>query len=139
MNQFIIASHSTFAKGLANAVRFFDSSTKNLHFLDAYIDGATDFEQNFLNLLNKLEKDDIIVLTDLPGGSVNRIVCSHIAEYNLRVISGVNLPLILELVLKQGPIDDADINQTVSRAREQLVFMNAALQSDKDEGDELDD
>lgn len=139
MTQFVVASHSTFAKGLTDVVHFFDTNVSNLHFIEAYVNGDADFENEFLKLLDQMQQEDIIVFTDISGGSVNRIVCQHITDRRLRVISGVNLSVVLELVLKPGYVSDSDIEHAVSAAREQLIYMNTALKSNVDEEDDLND
>lgn len=127
MTEFIVATHSTLAEGFGAAFRFFAADTHNLHVLNAYVNGDTTFESRLKSLVTKLLPNDIIVFTDLPGGSVNRIVCEHIEEYAYRVISGINLPIILELALANGQITDESINSAIQNAKNQLVYMNAAL------------
>ncbi|MDO1605825.1 PTS fructose transporter subunit IIA [Lactobacillus sp. YT155] len=137
MNHFIVATHSKLAEGLALAVEFFDNSS-NLHYLNAYVDGATDFEEKFVNLLEEIDQENIIVFTDLPGGSVNRIVCQYMEQKKLKVISGVNLPLMLELVLKTKEIADNDIENAILTGQQQLIYMNSAFENDNEE-EELND
>ena len=38
MNQFLIATHSTLAEGLANAIHFFNSDAANIHYINAYVE-----------------------------------------------------------------------------------------------------
>lgn len=133
MTEFIVATHSTLAEGFGDAFHFFVANANNLHVLDAYVNGDTAFEKRLTKLANQLTPNDIIVFTDLPGGSVNRIACEHIEEFGYRVISGINLPLILELALSSGPITDEMIRSAIENARNQLVYMNTALAEEGDE------
>ena len=38
MNQFLIATHSTLAEGLANAIHFFNNDAANIHYINAYVE-----------------------------------------------------------------------------------------------------
>ncbi|WP_179393902.1 PTS sugar transporter subunit IIA [Lacticaseibacillus absianus] len=137
MTQFIVATHSTLALGFEQAVRFFAPDISNLHTLTAYVDGDTSFESRLRALISTLLPAEIAVFTDIPGGSVNRIVCEQL-EFELgriRVISGINLSLLLELILHATPITDAAIREAIKNARTQLVYMNDALETQEGEED----
>lgn len=133
MTEFIVATHSTLAEGFGDAFHFFVSDANNLHVLDAYVDGDTMFETRLIDLVSQCQSNDIIIFTDLPGGSVNRIVTEHITEFGYRVVSGTNLPLLLELALVSGPISDEAIRNAVQNARKQIIYMNAALAQEEGE------
>lgn len=49
----------------------------------------------------------IIVLTDIFGGSATNVSYSFCRQYNLRIVSGVNLPILLELATHRK-LDDLD-------------------------------
>lgn len=136
MNQFIIVTHGKLAEGFYNSVLFFNKAIDNLHFINAYLEEST-FEQSFVRLVEKLSSSHLIVFTDLPGGSVNQIICHYIDKYHLRIVSGVNLPLLLELVMKETIITDEQLRVAIAESQKQLVFMNDAFTAMKGE-DELD-
>lgn len=132
MSQFIIATHSYLAKGYQSSIYFFDSNVTNVHFINAYINDQNNFTNELKRLLDKLSTEQVVVLTDLPGGSVNKEAISLLEKYNCKVISGINLPLVLELVLSTDKnFSDAKIRSMVEQAQEQLVFVNDLL---KEEG-----
>ncbi|WP_125703809.1 PTS sugar transporter subunit IIA [Lacticaseibacillus daqingensis] len=135
MTQFIIATHSTLASGFVQAVCFFAGDISNLHALTAYVDGDTSFEPRLRALLKKLSPAEIIIFTDLPGGSVNRITCEQLTVSRVRVISGINLSLLLELILHPTPITDDGIRKAVENARTQVVYMNDVLAEQEGEED----
>ena len=63
MNTFIIASHSTFAEGLYNCLKFFKFDIDNVYYINAYVDDM-EFEKSFIELVEKLRTtqnvDDIL-------------------------------------------------------------------------------
>jgi len=131
MSQFIIATHGYLADGYKHSIQFFDSEVKNVHFINAYTDEQNNFVEHLEKLLNKFTDEQVIILTDLPGGSVNKESASLIKKYNCNVISGINLSLVLELVLSSDEVlTDGTILSAVEQARSQIVFMNDLLKGD---------
>ena len=104
MNTFIIASHSTFAEGLYNCLKFFKFDIDNVYYINAYVDDM-EFEKSFIELVEKLRDKNLIVLTDMPGGSVNVVCLQLMKKYQYHLISGVNFPLVLELIFQNEQIE----------------------------------
>lgn len=131
MSQFIIATHSYLADGYKHSIKFFNTEVKNIHFINAYTEEKNNFVEQLEKLLNEFEDEQVIILTDLPGGSVNKESASLIKQYNCNVISGINLSLVLELVLGYDEVlTDEKIRAAVEQARSQIVFMNDLLKGD---------
>lgn len=131
MSQFIIATHSYLADGYKHSIKFFNTEVKNIHFINAYTEEKNNFVEELEKLLNEFEDEQVIILTDLPGGSVNKESASLIKQYNCNVISGINLSLVLELVLSSDEVlTDETIRSAVEQARSQIVFMNDLLKGD---------
>ena len=133
MNHFIIATHSTFAEGIYKAIEFFHHEMNHVTYINAYVE-TQEFEKEFLELVDKLEGKNIIVCTDMMGGSVNQIVVKFIPNYQYHVVSGINLPLMLELVFKEELLNAEKISIIVEKAKEQVVYINSMI-----EDEELDD
>ena len=131
MSQFIIATHSYLADGYKHSIKFFNTEVKNIHFINAYTEEKNNFVEELEKLLNEFEDEQVIILTDLPGGSVNKESASLIKQYNCNVISGINLSLVLELMLSSDEVlTDEKIRAAVEQARSQIVFMNDLLKGD---------
>lgn len=132
MNQFIIATHATLAEGFADVIRFFKADLENMQYINAYVE-SQEFEKEFRAVLQRVKGENIIVLTDILGGSVNQVATRLIREFQYQLITGINLALLLELVFIPGDISGETIEQAVSRAREQVVYMNAFTLEDEEE------
>lgn len=126
-NQFLIATHGRLAEGFYESVKFFNSQIKNVHYMNAYVE-HNDFEQDFIEKVKELSGSPLIVLTDIPGGSVNRIASKHMAAFGYKVISGINLSVLLELVFSPETMNEETIERLVTSSREQLVFMNKLIE-----------
>ncbi|MBL3531750.1 PTS N-acetylglucosamine transporter subunit IIBC [Companilactobacillus zhachilii] len=123
---YVIASHSTFSAGMANALRFFAGDDLELTVLTAYVDNKPIDEQVKDIFDNIPEEDEVIVLTDLMGGSVNQKFFPYIYRQHTHVITGMNLSLAMAIVME--PVNDylsADrIREIVEEAKKQLTYVN---------------
>ena len=104
MNQFIIATHATLAGGFADVVRFFKSDLENVQFINAYVE-SQEFEKEFRTALEKVKGENVIVLSDIMGGSVNQVATRLMQEFSYQLITGIN-------------------RNSVANAREQIVYVN---------------
>lgn len=129
MNQFIIATHSTLAGGFADVVRFFKSDLENVQFINAYVE-SQEFEKDLRSCLDRVREDNVIVLTDILGGSVNQTAARLMREYEFQLVTGINLPLLLELFFIPDPVTPEMIAEIVERAREQIIYVNAMMQAE---------
>lgn len=140
MSQVLIATHSTLAEGFASAVRFFKADADNVHFLNGYV-GSTEFERELHEALNALPGGGpVVVCTDIPGGSVNQVAMRLADEYGFLLVSGVNMPLLLELAFEEDFTYET-LARTVANARAQLMLPLEGISipmepSAEEEGDE---
>ena len=76
-------------------------------------------------------------MTDLLGDSVNQAIIQYITKVNIDVITGINIPLILEILLSNTTGNNLDFRQIISSAKEQIVFVNDMLENLNNEEGEL--
>ena len=133
MNQIILASHSKLAFGMAETIKFF--SVQQVEVLEQTMEDSN-FEEKVSAMLNKYKDKNCIVFTDLYGGSVNQIFARKLKDHSFHLITGMNLPVILECLFTQEEIDDEFIRRAVSSAKEQFSYMNDVLQNLNDEDDD---
>ncbi|MBE6110165.1 MAG: PTS N-acetylglucosamine transporter subunit IIBC [Erysipelotrichaceae bacterium] len=136
MNRFIIATHSTLAEGFWNALKFFNQDIDNVEFLNCYVE-TNEVEKELRERLEQYPDDNLIVLTDIAGGSVNQTASKLMKEYSFHLITGINLGLLLELVFTGDELNDEMIAASVSQAQSQMIYMNRAAASEAD--DDSDD
>lgn len=126
-NQFLIATHGRLAEGFYESVKFFNSQIENVHYMNAYVE-HNDFEKDFIEKVKDLSESPLIVFTDIPGGSVNRIASKYISTFGYKVISGINLSILLEFVFRTENLNEETIERLVTSSREQLVYMNKLIE-----------
>lgn len=139
MKKIIIASHQYLAKGLKSTLEYIVPNTVEVIDINAYIENISVENQILTSLEQCNEEEQIFVFTDLLGGSVNQEFINKISKYNIELIAGANLPIIMTIVLSLGEQDLSkdDIRVAIEEARNQLVYVNDLLSTQEvDEDDE---
>jgi fructoselysine and glucoselysine-specific PTS system IIA component len=133
--KFLIATHGTLAAGVKSSLDIIIGSMEHVFLIQAYIDENTSVESEIKGILDKVNnKDELVVFTDILGGSITNQILQHSQKSNVHVISGFNLPLIIDIMLAdtQAPIDEA-IGTAIDNAKEQMVYVNKLLTGQNEE------
>lgn len=102
MYQFIIATHGLFAEGIKNSIEIILGKFENLNTLSCYTDSNFNLKKEIDEILKKYNNKEVIVITDIFGGSVNNLFMEEIPlNKNIHLITGLNLPLVLNLLGEQ--------------------------------------
>ncbi|WP_130812446.1 PTS sugar transporter subunit IIA [Olsenella sp. Marseille-P4559] len=103
---YIIASHAHFAQGIYESVKLLSGERDDVTVINAFVDGNDDVARVAAATVDALPtSDDIVVLTDLLGGSVNNEFTKlMITRPHVYLVTNMNLPLLLTLFLS----DDAE-------------------------------
>lgn len=135
----IIASHSTLAEGMAKALKFFQGDDLELTVLSAYVDNKP-IEDTIKNIFTDIPaEDEVIVLTDLLGGSVNQKFFPYVQREHTQIITGMNLSLAMAITMEPAKdyLTPERIREIVEGARDQIKYVNdLATSADEDDEDE---
>ncbi len=138
MKNIIIVTHAGLARGFKEAAEFI-AGASNISAICAFTE-ETDPEGSFEAILSRIGPEDkTIVFTDIGFGSVNRLIAKKLAAGNFYLITGVNLPILLELALaNEEDINDGFIKEAVEKSKEEMYFMNERVDlSQKKEDDDF--
>ena len=98
-------------------------------------------ESDIDELFNQLKNDDqLIVCTDIQYGSVNQnFVKAAIKRKhpNVLIVSGINLPILLEIVLRPDDFTTEDLNDFVEKSKGQIVNIDWHLNPKNNTEDNL--
>ncbi|MDB2109344.1 PTS sugar transporter subunit IIA [Clostridium paraputrificum] len=135
MRKLLIATHGYLADGVKSSINILCGEKSEVTYLNAYVEDG-DIKENVKDFFNEYKpEDEVIVFTDLYGGSVNQICAEYINKENVHLIAGFNLALVLELLYKDEPLTNEIIRKEVENARNQLVYVNDIEL--KEEGDDF--
>ena len=137
--KFLIATHGTFAQGAKSSLDIIAGAQDNVYLIQAYLDDINTLEMELDTLLkNSPATEEWVVFTDLLGGSVTNQLARYATRGNVHIIAGFNLPLLLEMILADTEIPvDAIVEEVLSRAREQMVYVNKILAGPNNTEEEL--
>lgn len=129
MRRFLIAGHGRFATGLKTALDIIAGEIDRVWVVDAYVEENTSIEEQVKAIATQIkEGDELIVFTDLMGGSITNQVIRNVDMNKVHVISGTNFPVLIDLVMSDPDTPTVDaIESALSTAREQLVYVNKVL------------
>lgn len=136
MRQFIIASHAHFAAGINESVSLLSGERDNVRTLSMYVDGNNDLAAAAAKMLDETpEGDDLVVCTDLFGGSVNNEFTSIVQRRpNTYLVTNMNLPLLIQLLFAEEGRDTAEVIREICAADETRVkFVNDLIEDTGDD------
>jgi fructoselysine and glucoselysine-specific PTS system IIA component len=137
--KFLIATHGTFAAGIKSSLDIIVGAMDNVFLIQAYVDENRSIETEIKEIIEKIgNNDELIVFADILGGSVTNMLLQHALRPNVHIVSGFNLPLVIEIILADAetPAEEV-INSAIENAKEQMVYVNKlmAAQAASDEND----
>ena len=95
----IIAAHGTLARDLLSAAQTIIGRIERVHTISRLPhEGRADLMKKFQRKIVQLDNTEgILLLIDAYGGSPFNISSHFLDRYNMRIVTGVNLPMILDL------------------------------------------
>lgn len=141
MLKIILASHGKMAAGAKDTAEMILGELPNLYTVSTTRDETEKVADSVKRLLGEWAMDDdVYILTDVLGGSVNNDLLALLPEYpRLKLLCGMNMSLVLNLAaLEQAP-DADDLTEVMAQAKEEIMDCGAMLAaaSAVDEEDEL--
>lgn len=137
MKKILIVTHAKFASGIKSTIELLSGSKDNITTIDAFIDD-TNIMQEISGFINSVATDDqAFIFTDIKYGSVNQTVTNLLAPFpdNIFVITGFNLPVLLELCLTDEVYTNERVIEIVNQAREEMLVMNFMENNNSDDED----
>ena len=93
----IVVSHGSYARGLVDTAQMIAGEQEGLEAV------GLEPEESVDTLREKIEQtsegEEVLILTDLFYGSPFNTVISLMSEYDLYHVTGINLPLMMEVVM----------------------------------------
>lgn len=119
MNKIIVVTHGHLAHGIQDTVSMFIPETNNVFYLSFDGENLELFNEKLMELIDNKQKT--IVLCDIYGGTPFITACKQITSNNIRVISGVNLAMIIETIINQNNNDIDEIVESVCNTSKESI------------------
>lgn len=124
--QIILASHGNLAKGMKDTLNMIIGDVSMVEAFSSYRDENVNVRDAVEEIIKeKYSKEDIFILTDILGGSVNTEMMSLIKEYpKIHVLSGMNLPVVISLATQAEEISEELLEQIIKDSQQGIVDCN---------------
>lgn len=123
MKQILIATHGKMASGIRYTAELIVGRSEEITTIDAYVNPEDDIEAQFKEYFTDHGKDRIFVFTDLMGGSVNQKLMKYAESENVTLITGTNLAVLMQVMMSDENVTDAEIEEFIDEARQQLQWV----------------
>lgn len=127
--KFLIATHGKLAGGIKSSLDIITGATDSIFLIEAYVDDNRSLEHDISSILDQIsDNDELIVFSDIMGGSVTNQILQYALQPNVHVVSGFNLPLVIEIILADaGTPAEEVIAEAIENAKQQMVYVNKLL------------
>lgn len=131
----LLISHGTLAEGLLSSATLIlgAEQTSNINYINCYVDPKRNMEEEVKEFMNNNKECEIVVITDIFGGSVNNHLLNYINNDNVLLMSGASLPLLLETSLFNGNINE--LKQHIDKSKDKMIVVNDTLKTEDLEDD----
>ena len=123
MKQILIATHGKMASGIRYTLELVVGKMAEITTMDAYVNPEDDVEKMLQDYFSSHEGDRIFVFTDMMGGSVNQKMMRYADRPEVTLITGMNLPVLLQVALAGEDVSNQDLNSFVEAARQELQLI----------------
>ncbi|MGL5692722.1 MAG: PTS galactosamine/N-acetylgalactosamine transporter subunit IIA [Peptostreptococcaceae bacterium] len=136
----IVCGHGNFASGLTSSVKLIAGEFDNYRYIDFTEDiHVDDLESIIKSKIDELDNcDSIIVLTDIVGGSPYKYGLKvSMEQSDIKVVSGTNLGMIIEVAMASRFIDSLDdlYEMALDVGKNQVVGFEFKVETSEEEFD----
>ena len=122
MNKIILASHGEFSQGLKQTASMIIGDEGNIFALSAFRDEDEPIKNQVEHLLEAIGYEDVYLLTDIFGGSVNNDLLTLQQQFpELHLVAGMNLPLVISIATQSGKIDADQMTALLEESRQAMI------------------
>ena len=134
MRKYIIATHGYMAYGINTTLNMLIGEQENLTVVNAYTDECKDPVPEFEKIIEENPEDDIVIMTDLFGGSVNNNAMQMIKSERVHVVTGINLAVVISIVMSDSNTSTKQvIEEAIAGAKDMLIYCNELVTDSNDE------
>lgn len=137
----ILGSHGSLAAGMASSLEIILGKTMVVKTVNAYVEDDFDLAKEVKDIIETNQGKELIIITDIMGGSVNSEFMKYLKYSNLYLVAGMSLPLLIELITQLELNKVGSVNEIITKVlegRENFVsFCNQVVNTAKALEDEF--
>lgn len=133
----LITTHTSLCEGYLNAAALIlNSKFGNVELLSFKENMPTEkFEKTLLEMIESYSAQPLLILTDLVGGTPTNIAIKCMGKTSIEIISGINLPLLLEILMMQEAgeqLENIRFKEIIENAQESIIHVSELLRGGTD-------
>ncbi|MDD4493840.1 MAG: PTS sugar transporter subunit IIA [Eubacteriales bacterium] len=131
MTHIIMVSHGEYVKAMIESAELIVGEKENVTTFGFNLGDSVDqLQESIANELKRVQKNsDVLVLTDMFSGSPFNAVSSLMQEYSFHHITGINLPLLLEILMSRDETSVQELcNNVMEKGKDTIVYVNKFLE-----------
>ncbi len=137
MLKIFLSSHGRFASGIQSSCSILMGPSDNLTVFDAYVD-ETSVQQHLDEFYQSVgPEDQVLLCSDLYGGSVNQVMYTYLQRPNTRLVAGVNMTFMMNVLGEEDGLTDERLDEILEESREYLRRVELDNASTNDGADEF--
>lgn len=122
MNKIVLASHGDLAQGMRQTAEMIIGTSENIYALSAFRDEDEPIGVQMERLLEKIGYEDVYLLTDIFGGSVNNdLLAIQQAHPEVTLVAGMNLPLVISVATQFQQIDEELLTHLIEESQQGMI------------------
>jgi len=134
----ILISHGPFSQAVLESAELICGEQARVKTYGLYLgDSVDEFRDRIREGIEEsLTRGDVLVLTDIQSGSPFNVTCAAMGELNFHHITGMNLPLVIEVLMDRIDMSVEEVIQCGMRlGKVSIVDVNELLDGYFDEED----
>lgn len=131
MVEIIMVSHGDYAKSMLESAQMIAGEQEYVHTFGLYPGDSVDkLQKDLREAIERAQKNgEVLVLTDMFSGSPFNVTYSLMQYYTFRHITGINLPLLLEiLTFRESAGVDELCAMILDKGKETIIDVNRFLE-----------
>lgn len=135
MLKIFLSSHGSMASGIKSSLGILMGDCSNLTVFDAYLDETSVQEHLDAFYQTVGPEDEVLLCSDLYGGSVNQAMFTYLDHPNTRLVAGVNMSFMMNLLSEEEGVSDERLDEIIEESREYLCRVEPMADTGTQAGD----
>lgn len=128
MFEVIVVTHGQYGKAMVESAELLMGPIQHIKTFGLSLGDSVDELKDRVERAMATTKEEVLVLTDLQSGSPFNVTCALMSQYPIQHLTGINLPILLEILCMRETKTLLEIISHVMEIREQTcVYVNEML------------
>lgn len=130
----VIATHGELADGFVSALKIIVGELPQVTTVCGYTSPDFDLHATIQKILSEhdFNTNDLVVCTDMMGGSVNNGFVQYLGQYPFHLITNTHLAFLVDLLLTPGGVTKEMLSEKVKEDLFHVQYVNGVAESFED-------